>query len=294
MFIAGARRVLFCLGSALVFSGVVGCGPRPLSLQNKGSDTMLEVGQAWAEEYSDVSVEVSGGGSGTGIAALINGTVDIANASRQIKPKEAEAAKKSTGKDPVEYIVGYDALAVYAHKDSPMAEISLAQLMGMYGKDGTVEKWSQMDAEWDGCESDEIVRVSRQNNSGTYVYFREAVLGKEGEYRLGTLDQSGSRDVVELVSNTPCAIGYSGMGYKTDGVKFIKVKAEDGAPAVEPSVESVNDKSYPIARPLYMYTPGPADGAAKAYLDWIMSAAGQKILQDKGYVPLPKESWTSK
>ncbi|RLA01478.1 MAG: phosphate-binding protein, partial [Gammaproteobacteria bacterium] len=182
-------------------------------IQNKGSDTLVNVAQAWAEAYPtvnpDVAVAVSGGGSGTGIAAMINGTVDIANASRKMKTKEMDLAKKN-GQSPVEHVVGYDALAVFIHKDNPVKSMSLAQLKDIYGRDPKVTKWSYMGITVPGCK-DKIVVVSRQNNSGTYVYFKETVLGKKGKYRQGTLDMHGSKDVVDLVEKTPCAIGYSGL-----------------------------------------------------------------------------------
>ena len=155
-------------------------------IQNKGSDTLVNVAQAWAEAYQqvnpDVAVAVSGGGSGTGIAALINGTVDIANASRQMKDKEIKLAEEN-GQKPVEHIVGYDALAVFLHKDNPIDTLSITQLQDIYGRDPKVRKWSDMGITVPGCSSGEIVVASRQNNSGTYAYFKEAVLGKKGKYR---------------------------------------------------------------------------------------------------------------
>ncbi len=260
-------------------------------IQNTGSDTMVNLAQAWAEEYArvapSVSVEVSGGGSGTGIAALINGTVDIANCSRKFEPEEIERAKKSTGKEPREYLIGYDALAVYVHKDNPLEQISLEQLAEIYGENGKITKWSQLGVKVPGA-ADEIVRVSRQSNSGTYVYFREAVLGKGRDFKLGSRDMHGSKDCVELISRTPAAIGYSGMGYATPGVKALKIAAKAGATAVAPTVATALDHTYPIARPLLMYTIGEPAGEVKKYLDWIHSEAGQKIVEQSGYVPLPK------
>ena len=188
-------------------------------IQNAGSDTMVNLAQAWAEEYAtvkpNVSLEVSGGGSGTGIAALVSGTVDIANCSRQMTPAETERVVESTGEAPKEFIVGYDALAVYVHKDNPLAEISIDQLASIYGEGGDITEWSQLGIDNSECANDEIIRVSRQSNSGTFVYFRSAVLGKKRDYKLGSRDLHGSKDVVELVAHTPCAIGYSGMGYAT-------------------------------------------------------------------------------
>ncbi len=257
-------------------------------IKNKGSDTMVNLAQAWAEVYSNdtVSVEVSGGGSGTGVAALINGTVDIANCSRQVKDKEKQQAKANTGKEPIEFIVGYDALAVYVHKDNPIDRITIPQLAEIYGEDGTITKWNNLDVANSGCSSDKIIRISRQSNSGTYFYFREALLGKERDFELGSLDLHGSKDVVEVVGRTHCAIGYSGMGYATDHVKMLKVATTSEETYYSPNLENVLAKSYPIARPLYMYSLGEPTGEAKAYLDWILSPEGQNIVQELGFVPL--------
>jgi phosphate transport system substrate-binding protein len=278
--------------------GLVACGPSggekgesagSTIIQNKGSDTMVNVAQVWAEQYRsvapDVEVEVSGGGSGVGIAALIRGTVDMANASRDMKPEEMESAEKNTGKKPKEFTVGYDALAVYVHKDNPIEEIELSKLAQIYVEGGSVTRWSQLGVTIPGVTDDTIVRVSRQSSSGTYEFFRDHVLQKH-DYALGSRDLNGSKEVVELVSSTPTAIGYSGMGYATDDVKMLRLASEDGGTAYEPSVENTNNHTYPLARPLHVYTLGEPEGALKAYVEWILSPAGQKIVQDSGYVPL--------
>lgn len=256
-------------------------------IQNKGSDTLVNVAQAWAEEYQkvkpEVAIAVSGGGSGTGIAAMINGTVDIANASRKMKDKEVKQAK-DRGQNPVEHVVGYDALAVYLHADNPASELSIAQLNDVYNRKGKARKWSDLGIKVPGCGSDKIVVVSRQNNSGTYVYFKKAILGKKGKYRSGTLDMHGSKDVVDLVEKTPCAIGYSGLAYATEHVKKVCI-SKDGAKCVSPSVATAVDRSYPIARPLFMYTNGQPEGDIKEYLDWLLSDTGQCIILHKGYAP---------
>lgn len=258
------------------------------SIQNKGSDTLVNVAQAWAEAYrevnADIAVAVSGGGSGTGISAMMNGTVDIANASRKMKEKEIALAKKN-GIEPIEFIVGYDALAVYVHKDNPIESITIAQLADIYGENGQTTKWSQLGVTLPDGVDDEIIRVSRQNNSGTFAYFRDAVLGKGNNYKLGSVDMHGSKDVVETVHKTPSAIGYSGLAYATDEVRMVPVSTDGGAPVV-PSVATASDRTYPIARPLFMYTAGQPAGAIKEYMDWILSAAGQKIIEEKGYAPV--------
>ena len=258
---------------------------RPV-LQNKGSDTLVNVAQAWAEAYKKVNpklaIAVTGGGSGTGLSALINGTVDIANASRSIKDKEVEEAKKR-GINPVEHTVGFDALAVFVHKDNPKKEFSLQELAEIYGEGGQTDHWSQLGVKVPGCSSDEIVRVSRQNNSGTYAYFKETALGEGREYKLGSRDMHGSKEVVDLVTKTPCAIGYSGLAYATPDVGMVCIKKGDKC--ISPSVETAIDKSYPIARPLFMYTNGEPKGDIKTYLDWVKSDAGQCIIRAKGYAP---------
>ena len=215
---------------------------------------------------------------------MINGTVDIANASRAMKDKEVDLAK-SKGQNPIEHIVGYDALAVFLHSDNPMTEMSISQLAEIYGEDGATGNWSDLGVEVPGCKDQEMVLVSRQNNSGTYAYFRKAVLGGKRDYKLGTRDMHGSKDVVDLVEKTPCAIGYSGLAYATDHIKMACIKASDDKACVEPSVATASDGSYPIARPLFMYTNGEPEGDIKKYLDWIMSDEGQCIILKKGYAP---------
>ncbi len=257
-------------------------------IQNKGSDTMVNLTQAWAEAYAkvapDVDLEVSGGGTGVGLAALTRGTIDIANASREIKPQEIESAQKNTGKTPGDFVIGYDALAIYVHKDNPLEEITEEQVAEIYREGGTITKWSDLGVQLPGGQ-DEIVRVSRQSSSGTYEFLREHVL-KNQDFKLGSRDLNGSKEVVELVAGTAAAIGYSGMGYATAGVKMLRVAPAKGAPAVAPSVAATLDKSYPIARSLHLYTLGEPQGAVKAYLEWVLSDQGQKIVQESGYVPV--------
>jgi phosphate transport system substrate-binding protein len=263
------------------------------TITNIGSDTMVNLAIAWAEAYGKVdptvSVEVNGGGSGQGVAALIQGTCDIANCSRTFEEKEIAELKQKRNADAKEHMVGYDALSIFVHKDNPINEISLEQLGDIYRADGKITKWSDIGVALPGGKGDEIIRVSRQNNSGTYHYFKEAIIGKTSEYKLGTLDMNGSKDVVELIAKTPNAIGYSGMGYATADVKQLKVSKKTGQPGIVPSIASTLDKTYPIARPLFMYTAGEAAAHIKRYLDWIVSDAGQEIVKQTGYVPLPKK-----
>ena len=281
-----SRPMLFICAAALVVCG--GAEARTL-IQNKGSDTLVNVAQAWAENYRkvdpDVAVAVSGGGSGTGIAALINGTVDLANASRAMKDKEIKLAKKR-GQNPIQHIVGYDALAVFLHNDNPMDTISIPKLAEIYGEGGKTKKWTDIGVEVPGCKGQQMVLVSRQNNSGTYAYFRGAVLGKKRDFKLGTRDMHGSKDVVDLVEKTPCAIGYSGLAYATDHLKMACISQKEDEKCVSPTVATASDGSYPIARPLFMYTNGEPKGAVKAYLDWILSDEAQCIILKEGYAPV--------
>jgi phosphate transport system substrate-binding protein len=263
------------------------------AIQNKGSDTMVNVAQVWAEEYKkvrpQVDVEVSGGGSGVGIAALAKGTIDLANASRNMKPEEIELARRNTGKAPKEFVVGYDAIAVYVHKDNPLTEITNDQLAAIFGEGGKVTKWSDIGVKLP-AGGGEIIRVSRQSSSGTYEFFREHVLNKK-DFKLGSRDMNGSKEVVELVASTPGAIGYSGMGYHEPGkVKMLKVAAKADQPAIEPSVANTLNHRYPIARSLLLYTLGEPQGELKRYLDWILGDAGQKVIEASGYVPLSAEA----
>ncbi len=290
-------RIFVILACGFMISG---CSPKDSEgvtrkedvqvIKNKGSDTIVNLAQAWAEMYAGVtskaSVEVSGGGSGTGVAALINGTVDIANCSRKIKPKELELATQNTGKVPHEFIVGYDALAVYVHRETPLDKITIPQLAKIYGQSGEITKWSQLGITHSDCPSDKIIRISRQSNSGTYFYFREALLGKNGDFRIGSLDLHGSKDVVEVIGRTPCAIGYSGMGYATSHVKMLAIATDADSSYYAPTLENVIEKTYPIARPLYMYSLGEPTGEVKAYLYWILSTEGQNIVKKLGFVPI--------
>lgn len=260
------------------------------TIRVSGSDTMVNLAGAWAENYDkrhpEIAVTVAGGGSGVGIANLIDGMVDIANSSRKMKAKEIARTKQKNGVEPVEFVVGLDALGVYVHNSNPLDEISTEELGEIYGEGGKIEKWSQVGIDHQTCETDDIIRVSRQNSSGTYYYFREAVVGEGRELGLGSIDLSGSKEVVELVSRTPCAIGYSGMGYATPEVKMLAISQRKGGNAVKASAENATSGDYPITRPLYLYTSGPPEGAVKDFIDWILSDEGQDIVAQIRYVPI--------
>jgi len=286
----GALASVACSSTSNTTSGPAGSSTSVV-IRLTGSDTMVNLDQAWAENYKkvkpDVSVQVAGGGSGVGIAGLIDGILDIAASSREMEAEEIARAAKAAGAEPKGFVVGLDALAVYVHERNPIESISLEELAEIYGDAGQTLKWFQAGVKNTACRSDEIIRVSRQNNSGTYVYFREAVLGRTREFRLGSIDQSGSKDVVALVSRTPCAIGYSGMAYAAPGVRALKISRKKSEPGTAPTVESALDGTYPIARPLYLYTRGTPTAAAKDFIDWTLGEAGQQVLRDIGYVPAP-------
>ncbi len=248
---------------------------------------MVNLALSWAESYQklhpDVRISVSGGGSGTGIAALINGTVSIANASRAIKSDEIETAQKGNV-NPKEFVVAKDAIAVIVNPNNPVSELSLKQISDIYS--GKINNWSEV-----GGEDRPIVRLSRETNSGTHVYFLETVLRlgeKENKtlFSTDTLLLPSSEGITAEVSDNPNAIGYDGLGYVIPAVKMILVSKADGGPFILPSADSVNNNSYPIARDLYMYTDGDPVGIVKDYLTWIVSPEAQQIVTDLGFVPI--------
>jgi phosphate transport system substrate-binding protein len=253
---------------------------------------MVNVAQAWAEEYATVdpgvSVEVAGGGSATGITSLIDGAADFANSSRRVEAEESAAARRKTGREPKEWIAGHDALAIYVHRDNPLDEIGLDRLAQIYGRRGRINRWSELGVRLPGVTNDEIILISRQSNSGTYHYFRRAVLGDGEDLRPGTRDLNGSKEVVTLITSTRSAIGYSGMGYATTEVKMLRLSRKSGDPAYGPTIENAAAGRYPISRPLYIYTLGEPRGAAGEFLKWMLSPSGQRVVESSGYVPLAR------
>jgi phosphate transport system substrate-binding protein len=252
---------------------------------------MVNLLQAWAEAYgavrSDVAVQVAGGGSGVGIADLAAGLTDIAAASREMTASERARTTRG-GAAPVETSVALDAIAVYVHRSNPLESIDLTQLAEIYGDGGGVRRWAQLGASHASCRSDAIVRIGRQSSSGTYAYFRDAVLGPRRDYRLGSIDQSGSKDVVTLVERTPCAIGYSGLAYATPGVRPLRLARRPGAPAIAPSVAAALDASYVLARRLYFYTADGASPATRDFIAWVLGSAGQRSVRDIGFIPVDR------
>jgi phosphate transport system substrate-binding protein len=255
-------------------------------IQNKGSDTMVNLALAWAERYQNVQpavrISVTGGGSGTGIAALINGTVDICNASRQITKDEIKQAQ-ANGIDPVEFIVSRDAIAVVVNPSNPISQLTLQQISDIYTD--KISNWSEL-----GGDNRPIVRLSRETNSGTHVYFLGSVirLGSSTDktiFSADTLLLPSSEGIIAEVSDNPNAIGYDGLGYITPNVKKIAVAKTGKSHFILPTVSTVSDGTYPIARQLFMYTKGKPTGAIKDYMAWILGAEAQKIVLDLGFVP---------
>lgn len=267
---------------------VGGCGGEgPALVQDKGSDTMVNLMQRMSETYTKthptVIVAVTGGGSGTGIKSLIDGTTDLANSSRPMSDEERKVANEH-GVTPVETIVAYDGLAIYVSADNPIADVSFADLKCIFSADGTCARWSDLGVTLDCAGNDEILKVGRQNNSGTYEYFREEVLGKGGKFT-NTMDQSGTQQVVDVVGTSKCAIGYGSMGYHTEKTKFVCLSREEGAPCAQPSIEAVKAGTYSFSRPLYVYTNGAPAGEPKAFLDWVVGPEGQAVAVESGFVP---------
>jgi len=256
------------------------------AIQNTGSDTLVNLALAWAEAYMDshpeVHIAVTGGGSGTGIAGLLNGTVQIANASREMSSEELELARAG-GLQPVRFTVARDAIAVVVNPGNPVSRLTLAQISALYT--GRIARWKEL-----GGQDRPVVLLSRESNSGTYVYFLENVvrLGRKEDRSLfspETLLMPSSEGISTEVRQNPNAIGYDGLGYVTPEQKKLAVAREERGPYVLPSASTVNDGSYPIARPLFMYTAGEPTGPARAYLDWI-TGEGQALVKDLGFVPL--------
>jgi len=256
-------------------------------IENKGSDTIVNLALAWAERYQaeheEVRISVTGGGSGTGIAALLNGTVDIANASRQIKDEEITEAR-SKGIEPVEFVVARDAIAVIVNPANPVSQLTLQQVSDIYS--GKIRNWQEV-----GGEDRPIVKLSRETNSGTHVYFLENVL-RLGDaestvlFSTDTLLLPSSEGIISEVRLNPNAIGYDGLGYVPADLKMIAIATEAGGAYTLPSSQTVNDRSYAVARDLYMYTNGPPSGALKTYMEWILSPEAQQIVDELGFVPV--------
>jgi phosphate transport system substrate-binding protein len=285
------------LAAALAALALAGCSRGPAqepvaqagskAIQVKGSDTMVNLGQSWAEEYMkrhpDASVAVTGGGSGTGIAALVNGTCDIAECSRAMKASEKDAAAKK-GRAPKEIQVAIDALVVAVNPANPVTQLTLAQLSDIFT--GKITSWKAV-----GGPDQPIVILSRDRNSGTHVYFLEHVLrhGEEKgpeEYAKAALMMTSSQAEVDEIASSPGAIGYYGLGYLGPKNKAVAVAKDAAGPFVLPSADAAISGAYPISRPLFFYTPGEPAGDAKAFIDFVLSDDGQRVVKKMEFVPL--------
>lgn len=288
----------FSMWCVLVLAALValsGCG-RPRSgaktgmVQIKGSDTMVNLGQAWAEaymkEHPDADVAVTGGGSAVGIAALIQGTADIAEASRAIKPEEIKIARQNKI-TPVEHQVAMDALSVMVNPSNPVGKLTIDQLSDIYT--GKITNWKQI-----GCRDEKIVVLSRERNSGTHVFFLEHVVRRGNakrteEFAKTALMMPSSQAIADEVATGKAAIGYVGLGYVQAGKqKTIAVAKNTAGPFVDPSIDTALNGTYPIARPLYWYTNGQPTGEVKNLLDFVLSADGQKLVDELGFAPIKK------
>jgi len=290
---ATKHMILSALALGLVMTGCGPTGPastgttttgstptaEPSKLTVKGSDTMVQLAQSWAEEFKkahpEIEVTVTGGGSNTGIAALVNKGTDIADASRPMKKEEMDDAKKN-GVDPKEFVVAQDALTMIVSKSNPVKELTLAQLKDIYT--GKVTNWKDV-----GGPDAKIVAYGRETSSGSYTFFFEHVLKKE-KPAATVMSTPGTSQIVDGVVADAGGIGYVGLGYVSDAVKAVPVKKDATSPAVAGSSATVLDGSYPLARPLFEYTNGEPSGGTKVWLDWVMGPEGQAIVEKKGFV----------
>ena len=279
----------FALTVTLIGLLVMGCAAppqqqgegQPQTITIKGSDTMVPLGQRWAEvymkEHPNVAIQVTGGGSGTGIAALINGTTQICEASRPMTDDEKAKVKAQHNADAVETPVAIDALAVYLHKDSPIRHLEMDQVRRIFL--GEVTNWKDV-----GGPDANIVLYGRENSAGTYVFFKEHVL-KNADFAQNYQGMSGTAAVINAVTKDPKGIGYGGIGYATD-LKTVPIASEAKAEPVEPNMENALSGKYPLSRQLFWYTAGAPTGAMKDLFDWVLGPEGQKLVLEVGYYPL--------
>lgn len=253
------------------------------TLSVKGSDTMVILAQRWAEgfmaSHEGAQVQVSGGGSGTGISSLLGGTADIANASRPMNDRERATLSSDRHAEAHETRVALDALAIYVHTDNAIASLTMEQLASIYR--GQVTNWSAV-----GGPDRPIVLYSRENNSGTYAYFKEHVLGNQ-DFALTAQTLPGTAAVINAVAHDVSGIGYGGIGY-AEGVRTVPIVGADGAP-VEPTLENATSGRYPLSRFLFMYTAGEPTGLAADFIGFVVSDEGQRLVDQAGFYPLPRE-----
>ncbi|MBF0294966.1 MAG: phosphate ABC transporter substrate-binding protein [Magnetococcales bacterium] len=270
-------------------------GDKSAPIRIKGSDTLTkalrELAKAFREVAPEVVIEVTGGGSGNGIAALVNSHADIAASSRLMRSREFQiAAKKQAGATPVFQVVALDAVSVVVNPANPLNGISLQQLMEIYGKGESTSRWSDLGVQVPGCQDQKILPLSRKNNSGTYAFFRETILPKHDHFDHHMISMDASDEIVSMVAQMPCAIGYSGMPYITGKVKTLCISQSRGpkVPCVPPTVASTLNKTYPLSRSLYLYTLGPPAGQSARFLEWLKGPQAREILQRGGYIPVPQ------
>ena len=282
------KKCLFILVTFMLTVPAYAAGNKN-SIQIKGSDTMVNLGQAWAEKYMEANsgdfVAVTGGGSGTGLSSLISGTCDIAMSSRNIKDKEIALAKQK-GNNPFEIKVALDGLAVVVNPANPVSNLTVDQLAGIFT--GSITNWKEV-----GGKDEKIVILSREVNSGTHVYFKEHVLRKGNasgteEFAPGALMLSSSQAIADEVSGNSSAIGYYGMGYISNKQKPVAVAKDTNSEYVNPSIDNVLSGKYPISRPLFLYTNGEPQGLVKKIVDYILSKEGQDIVIKTDFVPVKK------
>ncbi|MEW5758824.1 MAG: phosphate ABC transporter substrate-binding protein [Candidatus Omnitrophota bacterium] len=280
-------KKIFITVIGILFASNVFAKAKDGSIQIKGSDTMVNLGQAWAEKYMEINpdsfIAVTGGGSGTGISSLISGTCDIAMSSRNIKQKEINLAKQK-GIDPYEMKVGLDGLAVVVNPKNPVNNLTIEQLAGIFC--GKIKNWKEV-----GGNDAKIVILSREVNSGTHVYFKEHVLrnndpGSKEEFSPSALMLTSSQAIADEVSQNPAAIGYYGMGYISSKQKPISVAKNVKSGYVAPTIDNVVSGKYPISRPLFIYTNGEPKGDVKKFVDFILSKEGQDIVLKTDFVPI--------
>lgn len=270
------------LALILVLLGLAGFAfsPAPERITVKGSDTMVILAQKWAEVYMksnpDAAIQVTGGGSGTGISALINGATDIAISSRKMKRTEMEKMKEKHKTLGVEIACAKDGITVFLHPSNKVKELTLKQLGQIYR--GEIKNWKEV-----GGADQKIKLYGRENSSGTYVFFQEHVV--EGDYAASCQTLPGTAAVVNAVKKDPNAIGYGGAAY-AEGIEICKVKKDDNSPGVLATAETIKNDTYPISRYLFMYVKNRPAGALKKYIDWILSPEGQKLVVEMGYFPV--------
>lgn len=280
-------KIIFALFFAGIMSSQAFAASKNYSLQIKGSDTMVNLAEAWAEKYMEENqtefIAVTGGGSGTGMASLISGTCDIAMSSREIKKKEIDLAK-AKGIVPCEIKVALDGIAVVVNPANPVDKMTMDQLAGVFS--GKITNWKEL-----GGQDAKIVILSREVNSGTHVYFKEHVLGRNDpaskeEFAPGALMLPSSQAIADEITGNPAAIGYYGMGYISDKQKAVSIAKDAGSSFVEPTIDNVIKGTYPISRPLYFYTKGEPQGLVNKFIEFDLSPEGQEIVKDTDFVPI--------